>query len=223
MQASSIQTSIASPIDWQTKAHQLVLEARKYPAGSYQQNRCLSQIIRLVAPKLWKYYTPYYADALQQTWLYFAKNICTTYDPNRASIVTWLNRYLRYRHQDLVNQSLTRQYQEIPIETESNGRDGSFTKVMEIPTWEYGSLSLLKEIIEWVKTDADRKLQSTHIQHRPDINCQTLILLRLPPETPWKVISARFGVPIPTLSSFYRRNCIPYLQKLLNQSGFVAA
>jgi hypothetical protein len=33
----------------------------------------------------------YYADALQQTWLHFSKHICTTYDPDRASVVTWLN------------------------------------------------------------------------------------------------------------------------------------
>jgi hypothetical protein len=40
------------------------------------------------------------------------------------------------------------------------------------------------------------------------------MLLRLPPETPWQDISDQFGVPVPTLSSFYRRNCIPYLKKL---------
>ncbi|MDX2231589.1 MAG: hypothetical protein NW220_18270 [Leptolyngbyaceae cyanobacterium bins.349] len=93
---------------------------------------------------------------------------------------------------------------------------------MDIPTRKYGSLSLLEEVIEWVKTDSDRNLQQTHLKNRSDVNCQTLILLRLPPETPWKEISAQFGVSIPTLSSFYRRNCIPYSRKFVQLNNICA-
>ena len=219
MQSSTIQSPTELTVNWQTQVYELVLKARQYPAGSYQRNQCLTQIIRLVEPRLWKFYTPYYADALQQTWLYFAKNVCTVYDPTRASVATWLNNYLRYRHQDLTRQDFQHHYQEVSIDIESKGKDGSSFKAMDIPTRKYGSLSLLEEVIEWVKTDSDRNLQQTHVKNRPDVNCQTLILLRLPPETPWKEISSQFQVSIPTLSSFYRRNCMPYLRKLAQSIG----
>lgn len=214
MSTTSIQPSNKPQADWQIKVQNLILEARKYSQDSRKRNRCLTEVIRIVAPKLWKYYTPHYADALQQTWVYFAKNVCTTYDPTRASIVTWLNTYLRYRHQDLVNETVNKQHKEVSIDIEWEGKDGTSAKVFEIPTRDYGSLSLLDELIEWVQADVDGELQRTHLKGRPDVNCRSLILLRLPPETPWKEISDRVGVSIPTLSSFYRRNCIPYLQAI---------
>ncbi len=215
MQTSPTQTAIDPATNWQTQVHELVLKVRQYPSGSHQHNHYLTQIIRLIESKLWKFYTPYYADALQQTWFYFAKNVCTTYDPDRGSVVTWLNTYLRYRHQDLVNQSLKRQYHEVSIHVENSDREDYFAPAIDLPTRDYGSLSLLEEIIHQVRTDADGYLQRTHLKDRPDVNCQALILLRLPPETPWKEISTQFGVSIPTLSSFYRRHCIPYLRTLV--------
>ncbi|MDX2230566.1 MAG: sigma-70 family RNA polymerase sigma factor [Leptolyngbyaceae cyanobacterium bins.349] len=213
MSTISLQRPNQSQADWQIKVQDLILTARKYPQDSRQRNQCLTQVIRIVAPKLWKFYTPQYADALQQTWLYFIKNVCTAYDPTRASIVTWLNTYLRYRHQDLVNETLKKQYMEVSIDVEREGNDGTSAKVFELPTRNYGSLSLLDELVEWVQSDVDGELQRTHLKGRPDVNCRSLILLRLPPETPWKEMSEHLGVPIPTLSSFYRRHCIPYLRR----------
>ncbi|MDX2243144.1 MAG: sigma-70 family RNA polymerase sigma factor [Leptolyngbyaceae cyanobacterium bins.302] len=208
------QSSKQSQTDWQSKVHELVLEARKHSSNTQKRNYYLTQIIRLVAPRLWKFYTPYYPDALQQTWVYFVKNVCTTYDPNRASVVSWLNHYLRYRHLDLMRQALKQQHHEVSIDAENNGENSSSLKLGDTLTRDYGSLSLLEEVTHWIEADDNDELKHVHVKHRPDINCQTLILLRLPPETPWKDISAQYGVPIPTLNSFYRRNCIPYLQKL---------
>lgn len=203
--------------DWQTQVQDFVLQARKYPCGSRQRNYYLTQIIRLVGPRLWKFHTPYYADALQQTWIYFVKHVCTTYDPSRASVVTWLNSHLRFRHQDLVQAAQKSQNREMSLDAELRDPYGTTIGVFDIPTREYGSLSLLEEIIHAVQTDADGALQRSHIKDHPDANCQALILLRLPPETPWKEISARFGIPIPTLSGFYQRHCIPYLHQLAQQ------
>ena len=83
----------------------LVTQACRYQVGSAQRQKNLTKIIRLIANKLWKENTPYYQDALQQTWLYFCQNICEgktgkSYDPNRGSIVTWLNFYLKKRLYD---------------------------------------------------------------------------------------------------------------------------
>jgi cytochrome c556 len=76
---------------------QMLLEARRYPSGHFRRQQALTRMIRLIAQskKLWQKNAPYYADALQQTWLYFCQNICeaTTaecYDSARGSIITGL-------------------------------------------------------------------------------------------------------------------------------------
>ncbi|MBV9387770.1 MAG: hypothetical protein JOZ78_15215, partial [Chroococcidiopsidaceae cyanobacterium CP_BM_ER_R8_30] len=57
---------------------QLVIEACKHKPGSNGRQRVLTQIIRLIikSGKLWKDSSPYYEDALQQTWIYFCRNLC---------------------------------------------------------------------------------------------------------------------------------------------------
>ena len=196
----------------QTEIQSWVTQARSHPQGSYARNHYLTRIIRQVSPKLWKVNTPYYPDALQQTWMYFAKNVCTIYDPERASISTWLNVYLRYRHHDLLNRAMNQDKRTLSIDSHSTETGKRSLKVIqEVPSKDYGSLALLEQVMTWVETDADQRLRRTHLRGRPDINCQTLILLRLPPETTWKNISANFDVPIPTLSAFFQRRCLPYL------------
>ncbi len=191
----------------------LVLAARQHPPGSRQRNHYLNQIIRLVQPKLWKYPTPFYAEALQQTWEYFAKTVCTTYDPTRATIATWLNAYLKYRHLDLVIHAQQQQQREQPIDEGHKHADGS-PHVFDIPSHHYGSLSWLDELIEMVELDVDGRLQRICMKGRPEITAQTLILLRIPNETPWKKIAEQLGAPIPSLSSFYQRQCIPVVREM---------
>jgi hypothetical protein len=187
----------------------LLEHAKQHPAGSYQRNRYLNQLIRAIAPKLWRTSSPYYADALQQTWVYFAKHVCTAYDPDRASMVTWLNVHLRYRHQDLVREGYERMQRERAIDQESDDYPA-----LELPAREMGSLELLQQVEAWVKADPDQVLVSTHLRQRPDVNCQALLLLRLPSQmVAWKDISAQWQVSVPTLSAFYQRKCLPYLRE----------
>lgn len=84
----------------------LVAEACANPPGSQLRQKRLTQVIRLTAKRLWQESSPYYQDALQQTWLYFCHNVCeaTTaeepFNPERGSVITWLNVYLKRRLQD---------------------------------------------------------------------------------------------------------------------------
>ena len=82
---------------------QLVVETCKYPPGTKERQKNLTKIIKIVNSQLWRENTPYYEDALQETWIYFCHNICEgnrAYDPNKASVVTWLNSYLKWRLRD---------------------------------------------------------------------------------------------------------------------------
>lgn len=81
---------------------QLITEACSYPAKSSQRRQKLNEIVRVVmkSDKLWKENTPYYNDALQQTWLYFCRNL-EQYNPQSCSVITWLDNCLKWRLQDL--------------------------------------------------------------------------------------------------------------------------
>lgn len=210
------------PLDWRTQVEAWRLQACHYPPDSKERKHYLTKIIRVIAPRLWRINTPYYADALQKTWEYFVDNICTKYDPSRALMTTWLNVYLRYRHLDLVKWAAEERQKLIPLDPQVSEAENSESKVIkEVASKDYGSLELLEQVIHWVETDADGMLRQTHLTGRPDITCQTIILLRLPPETPWKEISARFNEKVPTLASFYQRQCLPRLRKFGQSEGLL--
>lgn len=201
---------------------QLAIEACKHPPGSGVRQKNLTQIIRLATKKLWRESTPYYQDALQQTWIYFCQNLCegTTgacYDPERASVITWLNTYLKRRLQDGY---LDSQKQRITTLTRTaKGEEDSVDPVdnlaasPDIPP-------LLDEVKRWVLADPQSQLRRTYIGDRPDVNCQVLILRRLPPETPWKTLAEEFGISVGTLSSFYQRQCLPRLREFGKAEGY---
>jgi len=80
---------------------------------------------------------------------------------------------------------------------------------------------ILEETYQWVETDPDGELASTHIKGHPDVTCQILILRRLPPETPWKTIAEEFNLPPSTAPNFYKRECLPRLRKFALLQGYL--
>jgi DNA-directed RNA polymerase specialized sigma24 family protein len=206
----------------------LVDEACGYPAGTPERQKLLTRIIRLTATKLWRESTPYYQDALQQTWLYFCRNICEgttgqTYDPSLGSIVTWLNVYLKRRLQDFYRHQ-QRQQARIVSSNINQSRSGAASEIIDpidnLPA-EPDVPPILENVKSWAEKDTDGELCQIHIQGHPHVNCQVLILKRLPPEVGWKELSAEFGLPVSTLSSFYQRQCIPRLRKFAETEGYL--
>jgi hypothetical protein len=80
---------------------------------------------------------------------------------------------------------------------------------------------ILEEVSRWAEADVNGELQHIHIEGQPDVNCQTLILRRLPPETSWKDLAKEFGLSVSTLSSFYQRQCMPRLRKFGESQGYL--
>ena len=206
-----------SELDLQLR--ELVTEACKHPAGSPTRQRNLTRVIRLVSPKLWRESVPYYQDALQQTWVYFCKNICGGYDPNLGSVPTWLNAYLKRRLQDGYIDTRKRGAKEISAWQD---KDGEVVDITEGLADERGDVEPIWEKVKaWAEEDTTGELRTLHIEGHPEVNCQVLILRRLLSETSWKALSQEYGVPIPTLSSFYRRQCMPRLRKFGESEGYV--
>lgn len=204
----------------------LLSEARKYPPGNYRRKQCLTKMIRIIqqSNRLWHEHTPYYEDALQQTWLYFCQNICEAgtgqkYDPNRSSIITWLNKYLKWRLQDFRiqnSQHLAKYYTATRLKKSDQFHDAlaHIAAPPDIPP-------ILGMTLQWIETDPSGELKKSHIHNRPEVNCQVLLLKRLFAQAQWEQISLEFKLPVSTLSSFYQRQCVPLLRKFGETQGFL--
>ncbi|MEH2456186.1 sigma-70 family RNA polymerase sigma factor [Nostoc sp.] len=215
-------------VQFDEQLRRLVTEACEHPSGSPQRQKLLTQIIRLSASRLWRENTPYYQDALQQTWLYFCRNVCEgltgqIYDPTYGSVITWLNAYLKRRLQDFYINQNREQATTVPLRVRQSTSGGisetidpvdNLTAIPQAPP-------ILEDLEIWVKTDSQGELRGICIKGRPDVNCQVLILKRLPPEVSWRELSEEFGLSIPTLSSFYQRQCLPRLRKFAELEGLL--
>ena len=203
---------------------QLVAQTCQHSKGSRLRQRGLTQLIRILTRELWYSSATYYPDALQQTWIYFCRNLCeaTTgraYDPDVASPVTWLNAYLKRRLQDFqIAENRDRATTISRASLKTTYEDGPLDPVdrlpapPDIPPW-------LDQVREWAQNNLN--LQQLHIAQRPDVTAQALILKRLPPETPWKDLSAEYNISVGTLSSFYQRQCLSKLRAYGKSQGYL--
>ena len=215
-----------SPPSGQEPLLALVQETCGHPKGSPQRQRGLTKLIRSLNGQLWHTYDRYYADALQQTWVYFCRNLCeattsrTAYDPEVAKISTWLNAYLKRRLQDF-QIAENRQRATTISQSSLRSRDGDdaldpidrLPAPPDIPPW-------LEQVRTWAESDPTGELQATHVSKHPNVTAQLLILKRLPPETAWKTLSADYGISVGTLSSFYQRQCLKRLRDYGKSQGF---
>lgn len=207
---------------------QLVKEACSHPPGSPARQRNLTKVIRLASGKLWRDTAAYYQDALQQTWVYFCQNVCEAgtgdrYDPERSSVSTWLNSYLRRRLQDFFidgqKQQATRATG-LPRGSRS-GETGEVPDPIDNLAAEPDMPPILHDVQTWVERDPTGELGRIHIEGYAHVTCQQLILRRLPPETGWKALSQELGPSVSTLSSFYQRQCLPRLRKFGESEGYL--
>ncbi len=199
-----------------TYLHQLVLEARKYPLGNLKRQQCLTQAMRLMeqSDQLWHEDTPYYEEALLHTWRYFGHNIGDVptkkkRDLESSSVIAWFNRSLKSH---LRNYAGAWQTQPDPVNTQNSNPTGE-TQKTATPIGAKPNQSFLEKTRKWVESDLDGELRRNHILNRPEVNCQVLILRRLPPVTSWGQLSAEFDLDVSKLSEFFQRQCLPRLSK----------
>ncbi len=201
----------------------LVQEVCQYPPGSKERQKILTKIIRLVNSQLWQENTPYYEDALQETWIYFCRNICEgkpgkVYDSKKASVVTWLNNYLKWRLKDGYIRTEKQKRQTVSTQVDENNQIINPVDNLPAPP---DIPPLLEEIENWVVKDSQNKLRKIYLENHPQITAQVLILRRLPPETAWKQLAKEYGVAAGTLSSFYQRKCKPLLREFSQSQGYI--
>lgn len=206
-------------VDIDQQLRQLVAQTCQHPRRSLQRRRCLDQLIRAIAQsgKLWREHTPDYEEALQLTWLYLCRNI-ENYDPARATVITWLDAYLKQRLKDLFRKRCQQQHHEAqPPPDWENPTD----PIENLPDTHPDIPPILAETRQWAESDPEGELSNSHIRGRPEITCQVLILRRLPPETEWRQLEAEFNCKVSTLATFYQRHCVPLLRKFGESQGYL--
>ena len=209
-----------------TDLSSLVLEARQYPAGSPQRQRILTDVIRQIqrSGKVWRDYqipVDQYQEALQMTWICFCKNI-EQYDPTRANPITWFNNMLKFKIKD-VQRRVMQQEQHLKRNfSYSASADETLDLIDRQPAPAIDrSEEMLQDLYNWLQEQRSNLMQKT-IRNNPKINVYLLIIRRLPTEyqMSWQALSQEFGVSVPTLSSFYQRQCIPVLREFGQLQGW---
>ena len=215
--------------DLNERLKRLVVEACSYPKDSKARREKLSEIVRKVkrSGKLWKENTPYYQDALQEMWLFLCENV-ERYKPNESSscsVLTWLDINLKWQLQDFrqANYVESRSIADsFPKPRNKSGfQQGETFEALDFLPSPPSIPPILEEVRYWAQTDTDGELRKNHVKGRTDVNCQILILLRLPPEILWNRIANKMGLPESTIANFYKRQAWPRLRKFGFQQGYL--
>jgi hypothetical protein len=209
------------------KLKHLIQDALKYPVNSTERQQCLHGIYTLVmkSGKLWRDYNPYCGDAVNDMW-YECFTHLEDYDPSLQQVTTWLNDSLRRalrRYKDRQQRDLKRH------RTRVKGEDGQEAPIVEFltsrPDAAAAQEKILYPVLKWVEADADGKLQKRIFGQRPDINVQSVILKRIPPQSKdWNTICTEFRLSeeeAAALPRWYHRYCKSALREFGTQAGLL--
>ncbi|NJL77973.1 MAG: sigma-70 family RNA polymerase sigma factor [Richelia sp. RM2_1_2] len=208
------------------KLRELIASVQQLPPNSLERQQILAQMYLLVmkSGKLWKEHTSYYNDALQEMWEYCCEHP-EEYNSEIKSPIVWLDDELKKRLRRMRDGKNRQQRRFLTtIQTEqgiiSNPVDGIVS-----PPDIHSVMEMWEKTISWVENDSEQRLRNICFRKRPEINAQTLILRRLPPDTPsWQTIALEFKLnpqEAKDLPKFYNRKCLPLLREFGLSQGYI--
>ncbi len=182
---------------------QLAISAQQHPALTQGRQLALRKLVngivqsgRLCRPQRGQFsgsYEDIYDEAVQELLLYICQNV-EKYDPERGSVMAWVNVLLERR---FFKEAIPK------ILGKPNLQKMTLSDLDNLaPPEETESLTeILKECID---SDPDNLFKKEYLQNYPAANFQVLLQRRFSGKS-WKEISAEFDINIKTLSSFYYR------------------
>ncbi|MEG4912654.1 hypothetical protein [Microcoleus sp. B7-D4] len=222
---------------------QLIEEVCEYPQNSSQRRKAMNRLLAELQelPGLRRSAHPDYLDALNKTWVWVNKSICSNFklsDPNVSTrLRQWINSYLKWRIKDLKLPSEPPTYSldaligvsdtetalldllsETSFSTPTrSGLDG-YIALLEQENYQ----NIIQQLEQYVQEDPDGKFRSCHPKNHPECNCQVLTLKVLFKTTPDKftAIAKEFNINYQTLKSHWERNCRPLLQVIALELGY---
>lgn len=199
-------------LDQQLKS--LILQAQRHPSLSLERQSALRHLVngilqsgKLCHPQRGRFsgiYQEIYDEALQELLLYVCQNV-EKYNPDRGTVMTWVNMLLERR---FFREAIPRVMGQQDLKRLTLDDLDTLVSPENPPT--------LTEILqEWVDSDPDHLFRREHIEHQPEASFQALLKRRIA-GTSWKEIATEFNLKIPTVSSFYYR-CLTKYSTLLKQ------
>jgi len=182
---------------------QLAISAQQHPPLTQGRQLALRKLVngivqsgRLCRPQRGQFsgsYEDIYDEAVQELLLYICQNL-EKYDPERGSVMVWVNVLLERR---FFKEAIPK------ILGKPNLQKMTLSDLDNLaPPEETESLTeILKECIE---SDPDNLFKKEYLQNYPAANFQALLQRRILGKS-WKEISAEYDINIKTLSSFYYR------------------
>ncbi|WP_204104626.1 MULTISPECIES: hypothetical protein [Spirulina sp. CCY15215] len=193
----------------------LALEAQKHPPQSTPRRIALARLLselqrsgKISRPFQGLFrgmYQDIYGEATQRLFVYICEKI-DLYDSNRE-VLQWVNFLLRKRFFIEASREIFPHYREGGKNRQSKPWMTVDDLEIKHPRWVQSqtALSLSEEVKSCLLEDPEGLFRSAHIENKPEANFQFLTQ-RILAGYKWKEISAELEIPIPTLSSFYRRN-----------------
>jgi hypothetical protein len=193
----------------------LILAICSESRDSSQRRKLMDRLLRQLqlSPKLSKSSHPYYYEALNKTWEWLDNNLHNfnpIYSPVQDSLMTWVNRHLKYRIYDLYAKKRQNK-NSISLDTlERHGfhigcLGGLDAKIEQIERQE--KEALVSTIVQYIDRDPEQKLRNCHPRNRPDCNCQIIAQRLFLQQSPEKMaaIARQLNIKTQTIYSFWKR------------------
>ncbi len=212
----------------------LALEAQRHPPRTRERRVALTTLVDAILssgrlyrpspsrlpPSFYEAYEDIYDEAKQELWLHICQKI-DEYDSERGSVIAWVNILMDRR---FFNEAISKfsNFREMRLRMIIKATPEEFNTVEKDEDFISAHEPILSEKLRWlIEQDPENIFRSTHIEKKPEVNFQALLIKRLS-KASWKEISGEMGISIPTLSSFYRR-CLkkfaPHFKGYLSQEG----
>jgi DNA-directed RNA polymerase specialized sigma24 family protein len=191
---------------------QLALTAQQHPRLTLGRQLALRKLVngilqsgRLCRPQSGQFsgvYKDIYDEARQDLMLYVCQNI-DNYDPERGSVMTWVNILLERRF-----------FKEaIPKILDKQGLKRMSLSDLDNLAPPEESETLIEDLKECIDLDPENLFKKEYIENYPSANFQALVKRRISGKS-WKDISAEFDIKVSTISSFYSRCLNKFSSKL---------
>lgn len=187
---------------------ELAQQAQQHPQGTKERRIALTRLVngiwrsrRLCHPYCGQFQSVYediYDEAVQSLFFYLCKdNNIKKYDPERASVMGWVNMLLTRRFFPEAIPKIVGRGNEIHLEN-------SDLELLESSE----PISLFEQVRQCIEDDPDGIFRNAHIRGHPEANFRAIAIRRYS-GVHWKDISAEWGIEIKSLNTFYQR----YLKK----------
>jgi hypothetical protein len=225
------------------RLRQLIATVCQHPDGSLERRKAMHRLLIELQqlPRLLKSSHPDYLDALNRTWEWVNRNICSSFELRTPSIqeslVKWINGYLHWRIKDVLSPqgSKTLSLDKIIGDPEEGtplleqlSQTGLSTPTLSglsghIEQLERDNIQRIALDLErYIQQDPKGKLRNCFPRAHPNCNCHLLSIRRYlkdPPDS-FSDIAQELNMKSTQLTNHWYGRCKPLLQEIAEDLGY---